>query len=106
MAELELLSPLHIGDGERLTGFDYVRDGSRLRVYLFDRVVGVISQEEGTKRENMLLRLRSYENHRVLERLFEDFGYLRGKIEPVYSLEVKGNLQSAQVDSFIKSMYR
>ncbi len=108
MAQLELLSPVHIGDGERLTGFDFVKEGPYLKVYFFDRVIQVVEREPRNLRENILISIKtqSTAGSSFLESLFKDYPHLKNKIEPVYTVRINGKLQSLQIESFIKSVYK
>ena len=107
MAKLELLSPLHIGDGEKLTGFDFVREGSELKVYLFDRVLEVVEREPRNIKQNIYISIKTKAHERFfIESLFRDYPHLRSKISPIYTVRINGKLERWQVESFIKNLHK
>ncbi|MCS6958112.1 MAG: type III-A CRISPR-associated RAMP protein Csm5 [Aquificaceae bacterium] len=102
VATIRVLSPVHVGDGEKLTSLDYIYEGNRLCVYTFQSLLKAI--EKSPKKNDLykLLKVEVLRENASLKSVCEN---LQLKPEPLYSLEVRGQLRTSQVETFIKNLH-
>ncbi|WP_340695851.1 type III-A CRISPR-associated RAMP protein Csm5 [Hydrogenobacter thermophilus] len=96
--ELEVLTPVHIGSGERLSKLEYIQEGRRLKVYPFDYLINLIISEPPSKRDNLLLIIKS--GIKNLNTLFREYQL---SYKPKYEIPLEGSLLTSQVELFIKN---
>ncbi|MCX8095863.1 MAG: hypothetical protein N3D74_06760, partial [Caldisericia bacterium] len=103
VATIRVLSPVHVGGGERLTSLDYIHEGNKLWVYTFQSLIKAI--EKSPKKNNLykLLKVEVLREDASLKSVCEN---LQLKLEPLYSLEVRGQLRTSQVETFIKNLHK
>ncbi|MEZ0361451.1 MAG: type III-A CRISPR-associated RAMP protein Csm5 [Hydrogenobacter sp.] len=96
--ELEVLTPVHIGSGERLSNLEYIQEGRRLKVYPFDYLINLIISEPPSRRDNLLLIIKS--GIKNLNTLFREYQL---SYKPKYEIPFEGSLLTSQVELFIKN---
>ncbi len=105
-AELITFSPLHIGDGEEILPFEYIVEGSNLKVYPFDYFTEEICRRyEGKELLSRLVIFKEVAKE-GLKLGLEEF-LKRAKIEGIFSkyeLSVKNFVKGKSISSFIKTL--
>ena len=98
---VKTLSPIHIGNGERISSLEFLVDGGRLKVFRFDRILSAIERIPNPQlRTNAYLWFKNQGDLR-LSTFLKNFNL---NLEPDYELEINGNLISSQVEEFIKTL--
>jgi len=96
---VKVLSPVHIGNGERISRLEFFVEKGRLKVYKFDRIISTIERLANPQlRNNAYLWFKTSKNL-SLEEFLRNF---KINLEPNYELEINGSLNSSQVEEFIK----
>ncbi len=96
---LEILSPVHIGSGERITNWEYVIEGNRLKVYPYEYLISWFMNTNQAFLQNLraLMQDPNYSLYTLIDRNI--------KIpEPLYELPLRSSLQVREVELFIKSL--
>jgi len=98
---VKVLSPVHIGNGERISRLEFLVEKGRLKVYKFDRIISTIERIANPQlRNNAYLWFKTSKNL-SLEEFLRNF---KLTLEPNYELEINGSLNSSQVEEFIKTL--
>ncbi len=97
--ELEVLTPVHIGSGERLSTYEYIYEEGRLKVYPFYYLLDRITEEREDRRTNILMKLRS--GYTRLIDIFREFSL---SYKPRYEIPYEGKPVSTYVEAFQKNM--
>ena len=96
---VKVLSPVHIGNGEKISRLEFLVEKGRLKVYKFDRIISTIERLANPQlRNNAYLWFKTSKNL-SLEEFLRNF---KINLEPNYELEINGSLNSSQVEEFIK----
>jgi CRISPR/Cas system CSM-associated protein Csm5 (group 7 of RAMP superfamily) len=91
--EIELLTPLHIGDGTELQyNLDYISNSKSIDVIEFDSLLESLSDYPSA--------INDLSKSIALERLMKDY---KINIQPVYSLPFKGNSTPKSIRRFLKN---
>lgn len=96
---LEVLSPVHIGNGERITNWEYVIEGNRLKVYLYEYLISWFMNTNQAFLQNLraLMQDPNYNLSMLIGRNIK-------MPEPLYELPLRSSLQTKEVELFIKSL--
>lgn len=86
---LRILSPVHVGDGDRLTKLDFLVEGNTVKVYSFDRLVLSLNEEEI---EKLIVKIEHSKNMENFEDIKKDFIIPNLKNVLMYSLPLKGKV--------------
>jgi CRISPR-associated protein Csm5 len=98
---VKVLSPIHIGNGEKISRLEFLVEKGRLKVYKFDRIISAIERIANPQlRNNAYLWFKTSKNL-SLEEFLRNF---KLTLEPNYELEINGSLNSSQVEEFIKTL--
>ncbi|MFZ8859010.1 MAG: type III-A CRISPR-associated RAMP protein Csm5 [Thermocrinis sp.] len=98
---VKVLSPVHIGNGERISRLEFLVEKGRLKVYKFDRIISTIERIANPQlRNNAYLWFKTSKNL-SLEEFLRNF---KLTLEPNYELEINGSFNSSQVEEFIKTL--
>lgn len=100
---VKVLSPIHIGNGEKISRLEFLVANGRLKVYKFDRITSTIERIANPQlRNNAYLWFKTSKNL-SLEEFLRNF---KLTLEPNYELEINGSLNpsSSQVEEFIKTL--
>jgi len=98
---VKVLSPVHIGNGEKISRLEFLVANGRLKVYKFDRIISTIERLANTQlRNNAYLWFKTSKNL-SLEEFLRNF---KINLEPNYELEINGSFNSSQVEEFIKTL--
>jgi CRISPR-associated protein Csm5 len=98
---VKVLSPIHIGNGEKISRLEFLVEKGRLKVYKFDRITSTIERIANPQlRNNAYLWFKASKNL-SLEEFLRNF---KLTLEPNYELEINGSLNSYQVEEFIKTL--
>jgi CRISPR-associated protein Csm5 len=98
---VKVLSPVHIGNGEKISRLEFLVEKGRLKVYKFDRIISAIERIANPQlRNNAYLWFKTSKNL-SLEEFLRNF---KLTLEPNYELEINGSLNSSQVEEFIKTL--
>jgi CRISPR-associated protein Csm5 len=98
---VKVLSPIHIGNGERISRLEFLVEKGRLKVYKFDRIIATIERLANPQlRNNAYLWFKTSKNL-SLEEFLRNF---KINLEPNYELEINGSFNSSQVEEFIKTL--
>jgi CRISPR type III-A-associated RAMP protein Csm5 len=100
--EITTLSPIHIGDGGRLTPLDYMKRGNAIHVVDEDRLF------EELERRRLVERFINYverAGEASLEGFLRDAGLEVSERISRYSVEVFSSIKSKEVSTLIKDMY-
>jgi CRISPR-associated protein Csm5 len=99
---VKVLSPVHVGNGERISRLEFLVEKGRLKVYKFDRIISTVERIANPQlRNNAYLWFKTSKNL-SLEEFLRNF---KLTLEPNYELEINGSLNpsSSQVEEFIKT---
>ncbi len=97
--ELEVLSPVHIGSGEKITNWEYIIEGGYLKVYPYEHLISYLHKKNPKYLEVLRNSMRD-----------KDFSLLKLKQtninigEPLYELKLALPLRTREVELFIKSL--
>jgi CRISPR-associated RAMP protein, Csm5 family len=98
---VKVLSPVHIGNGEKISRLEFLVEKGRLKVYKFDRIISTIERIANPQlKNNAYLWFKTSKNLSLGE-------FLRNfklTMEPNYELEINGSFNSSQVEEFIKTL--
>jgi CRISPR-associated protein Csm5 len=98
---VKVLSPIHIGNGEKISRLEFLVEKGRLKVYKFDRITSTIERIANPQlRNNAYLWFKASKNL-SLEEFLRNF---KLTLEPNYELEINGSFNSSQVEEFIKTL--
>jgi CRISPR-associated RAMP protein, Csm5 family len=98
---VKVLSPVHIGNGERISRLEFLVEKGRLKVYKFDRIISTIERIANPQlKYNAYLWFKTSKNV-SLEEFLRNF---KLTLEPNYELEINGSFNSSQVEEFIKTL--
>jgi CRISPR-associated protein Csm5 len=98
---VKVLSPVHIGNGEKISRLEFLVEKGRLKVYKFDRIISTIERIANPQlRNNAYLWFKTSKNL-SLEEFLRNF---KLTLEPNYELEINGSFNSSQVEEFIKTL--
>lgn len=97
--ELEVLSPIHIGSGERITDWEYVIEGNTMKVYPYEYLINQLFEKNPAFLSNLKALMQRQDFN--LSRLFSE-GVNVGK--PLYELEIRARTRTKEVELFIKSL--
>jgi CRISPR-associated protein Csm5 len=98
---VKVLSPVHIGNGEKISKLEFLVENGRLKVYKFDRIISAIERIANPQlKNNAYLWFKTSEKLSLAE-------FLRNfklTLEPNYELEINGSFNSFHVEEFIKTL--
>lgn len=100
----EVLSPVHVGDGTRLTPLEYVLDGNKLKVYSFEDFLKKVEEKPRQLRENILLEFKTSGNQQRSLDLRVLLSRYNINLKERYTLPIEGSLTTREVESFIKNL--
>lgn len=96
---LEVLSPVHIGSGERITKWEYTIKDNFLEVYPYQHLIAHLLEKNPAFLQNLrILMQNKYFSLSMLKELGVDVG------KPLYRIEIVGSLKTNEVELFIKSL--
>jgi CRISPR-associated RAMP protein, Csm5 family len=98
---VKVLSPVHIGNGERISRLEFLVEKGRLKVYKFDRIISTIERIANPQLKNNAYLWFKTSKNLSLEEFFRNF---KLTLEPNYELEINGSFNSSQVEEFIKTL--
>ncbi len=98
---VKVLSPVHIGNGERISRLEFLVEKGRLKVYKFDRIISTIERMANPQLKNNAYLWFKKSKNLSLEEFLRNF---KLTLEPNYELEINGSLNSSQVEEFIKTL--
>ena len=106
---IEVLTPLHIGDGEEIIPWEYEVERGGLKVYPVEHIIDQLTKiYSGQRLRNLLLELRNSVKDFGFSRHLGDFIRDKGiSLKPLYTLECKTRLKDKEfksVKSHIKSL--
>jgi CRISPR-associated RAMP protein, Csm5 family len=98
---VKVLSPVHVGNGEKISRLEFLVEKGRLKVYKFDRIISTIERIANPQlKSNAYLWFKTSKNLN-LEEFLRNF---KLTLEPNYELEINGSFNSSQVEEFIKTL--
>jgi CRISPR-associated protein Csm5 len=104
-AKLIIFSPIHIGDGEELISFEYIEDGTKIKVYPFYYFMDKIFE---TYQDNrlfpILTQLKEYAKGGLKGGLKEFISSMKIAIEPKYQIDKYVNVNGTNIKTFIKNL--
>jgi CRISPR-associated protein Csm5 len=98
---VKVLSPVHVGNGERISRLEFLVEKGRLKVYKFDRIISAIERLANPQLKNNAYLWFKTSKNLSLEEFLRNF---KLTLEPNYELEINGSLSSSQVEEFIKTL--
>jgi len=99
---VKVLSPVHVGNGERISRLEFLVEKGRLKVYKFDRINSTIERIANPQLKNNAYLWFKTSKNLSLEEFLRNF---KLTLEPNYELEINGSLNpSSQVEEFIKTL--
>ena len=99
---VKVLSPVHVGNGERISRLEFLVEKGRLKVYKFDRIISTIERLANPQLKNNAYLWFKTSKNLSLEEFLKNF---KLTLEPNYELEINGSLNSSsQVEEFIKTL--
>jgi CRISPR-associated protein Csm5 len=98
---VKVLSPIHIGNGEKISRLEFLVEKGRLKVYKFDRIISAIERIANPQLKNNAYLWFKTSKNLSLEEFLRNF---KLTLEPNYELEINGSLNSYQVEEFIKTL--
>jgi CRISPR-associated RAMP protein, Csm5 family len=98
---VKVLSPVHIGNGEKISRLEFLVEKGRLKVYKFDRIISTIERIANPQLKNNAYLLFKTSKNLSLEEFLRNF---KLTMEPNYELEINGSFNSSQVEEFIKTL--
>jgi CRISPR-associated protein Csm5 len=99
---VKVLSPVHVGNGERISRLEFLVEKGRLKVYKFDRIISAIERIANPQLKNNAYLWFKTSKNLSLEEFLRNF---KLTLEPNYELEINGSLNSSsQVEEFIKTL--
>jgi len=97
---VKVLSPVHVGNGERISRLEFLVEKGRLKVYKFDRIISTIERIPNPQLKNNAYLWFKTSKNLSLEEFLRNF---KLTLEPNYELEINGSFNSSQVEEFIKT---
>jgi CRISPR-associated protein Csm5 len=98
---VKVLSPVHIGNGERISRLEFLVEKGRLKVYKFDRIISTIERLANPQLKNNAYLWFKTSKNLSLEEFLRNF---KLTLEPNYELEINGRFRSFRVEEFIKTL--
>jgi CRISPR-associated protein Csm5 len=98
---VKVLSPVHVGNGERISRLEFLVEKGRLKVYKFDRIISTIERIANPQLKNNAYLWFKTSKNLSLEEFLRNF---KLTLEPNYELEINGSFNSSQVEEFIKTL--
>jgi CRISPR-associated protein Csm5 len=98
---VKVLSPVHIGNGEKISRLEFLVEKGRLKVYKFDRIISAIERIANPQLKNNAYLWFKTSKNLSLEEFLRNF---KLTLEPNYELEINGSFNSSQVEEFIKTL--
>ncbi len=98
---VKVLSPIHIGNGEKISRLEFLVEKGRLKVYKFDRIISTIERIPNPQLKNNAYLWFKTSKNLSLEEFLRNF---KLTLEPNYELEINGSFNSSQVEEFIKTL--
>jgi CRISPR-associated protein Csm5 len=98
---VKVLSPVHIGNGEKISRLEFLVEKGRLKVYKFDRIISTIERIANPQLKNNAYLWFKTSKNLSLEEFLRNF---KLTLEPNYELEINGSFNSSQVEEFIKTL--
>ncbi|MDT7911487.1 MAG: type III-A CRISPR-associated RAMP protein Csm5 [Thermocrinis sp.] len=98
---VKVLSPVHVGNGEKISRLEFLVEKGRLKVYKFDRIISTIERIANPQLKNNAYLWFKTSKNLSLEEFLRNF---KLTLEPNYELEINGSLNSSQVEEFIKTL--
>ena len=99
---VKVLSPVHVGNGEKISRLEFLVEKGRLKVYKFDRIISTIERIANPQLKNNAYLWFKTSKNLSLEEFLKNF---KLTLEPNYELEINGSLNSSsQVEEFIKTL--
>jgi len=98
---VKVLSPVHIGNGERISRLEFLVEKGRLKVYKFDRIISAIENIPDPQQRNKIYSQFKEGKVQSLEEILRNFNL---NLEHDYELEINGRFRSFQVEEFIKTL--
>jgi CRISPR-associated protein Csm5 len=98
---VKVLSPVHVGNGEKISRLEFLVEKGRLKVYKFDRIISTIERIANPQLKNNAYLWFKTSKNLSLEEFLRNF---KLTLEPNYELEIDGSLNSSQVEEFIKTL--
>ncbi len=96
---LEVLSPVHIGSGERITKWEYTIKDNFLEVYPYQHLIAHLLEKNPAFLQNLRILMQNKDfSLSMLKELGVDVG------KPLYRIEIVGSLKTNEVELFIKSL--
>jgi CRISPR-associated protein Csm5 len=97
---VKVLSPVHVGNGEKISRLEFLVANGRLKVYKFDRIISTIERIANPQLKNNAYLWFKTSKNLSLEEFLRNF---KLTLEPSYELEINGSFNSSQVEEFIKT---
>jgi CRISPR-associated protein Csm5 len=98
---VKVLSPVHVGNGEKISRLEFLVEKGRLKVYKFDRIISTIERIANPQLKNNAYLWFKTSRNLSLEEFLRNF---KLTLEPNYELEINGSFNSSQVEEFIKTL--
>ncbi|NAZ06826.1 MAG: type III-A CRISPR-associated RAMP protein Csm5 [Thermocrinis sp.] len=98
---VKVLSPVHVGNGEKISRLEFLVEKGRLKVYKFDRIISTIERIANPQLKNNAYLWFKTSRNLSLEEFLRNF---KLTLEPNYELEINGGFNSSQVEEFIKTL--
>ena len=98
---VKVLSPVHVGNGEKISRLEFLVEKGRLKVYKFDRIISAIERIANPQLKNNAYLWFKTSKNLSLEEFLRNF---KLTLEPNYELEINGSFNSSQVEEFIKTL--
>jgi CRISPR-associated protein Csm5 len=98
---VKVLSPVHVGNGEKISRLEFLVEKGRLKVYKFDRIISTIERIANPQLKNNAYLWFKTSKNLSLEEFLRNF---KLTLEPNYELEINGSFNSSQVEEFIKTL--
>ena len=98
---VKVLSPVHIGNGEKISRLEFLVANGRLKVYKFDRIISAIENIPDPQQRNKIYSQFKEGKVQSLEEILRNFNL---NLEHDYELEINGRFRSFQVEEFIKTL--
>ncbi len=98
---IKTLSPIHIGNGESISSLEFLVDGGKLKIFRLNRIISAIEKLPNPQQKNNAYLWFKTQGDLKLSTFLERFNL---SLEPDYELEINGNLNSSQVEEYIKTL--